>query len=693
MNTIAVGILKHKRSILIISILLVALGAILMPMVGIKFNLSYYLPNSAPSTKALKIMESSFSDGIPNTKVAIPGVSIPEGLEYKEKLAAISGVSAVLWLDDVADLREPLEMQDQNTVEAWYKDGGALFLLTVDEGDAVTIVEDIREIAGSGAAMSGEAVNQAAAQATTMGEISMIMLYVIPLVLIILLLSTSSWFEPVLFLITIGVAILINEGTNIFLGEISYVTRATSAILQLAVSIDYAVFLLHRFAGYRSEGMDVRESMQKAMVTASSAIAASAATTVFGFLALTLMRFKIGPDMGFVLAKGVLISYISVMVLLPVLTIYTTKIMDKTHHRPFLPSFKGFGKLAVRICIPLAVVIVLAIVPSFLAQQENAFLYGSSGMHSEGSRVREEAEWIESTFGEAQQMVLLIPEGDMVSEEALTKELGMIGNVTSVISYTNTAGKEIPVEFPDQDQISQFYSNGYSRIILNAAVPDEGEEAFDVTQAVRNTAKKYYEDGYYLVGQNVINYDLKETITGDYLPVMLASVIAIGLVLVLTFRSLSIPLILLLTIEGAVWINLGLPYFMGDSLNYIGYQIINAVQLGATVDYGILFVQRYLDYRKTADKKEAARLAVAGTAASILTPAGILTIAGLMLGFISTNGIISQLGTILGRGAAISAAMVLLFLPALLILFDGIIQKTTIKSFHRRNNERKDVLE
>jgi len=692
MNRIAGSILEHKKSILIISVILVGIGAVLMPIIDINFNLSDYLPGDAPSTKALEIMEDTFPDGIPNVKLAIPDVSIPEALEYKEKLADIPGVSAVLWLDDTADLREPLEMQDKDMAEAWYKNGSALFLLTVDQDNAVAIIKDIREIAGERAALSGEAVNQAEARSVTMGEISMIMMYAIPLVLIILLLSTSSWFEPVLFMITIGAAILINEGTNIFLGEISYVTRATSAILQLAVSIDYAIFLLHRFAEYRSEGMDVKESMHKAMVKSSSAIAASAATTVFGFLALTLMRFKIGPDMGFVLAKGVLTSYISVIVLLPVLSLYTTKIMDKTHHRPFLPSFKGFGRLAVRICIPLALIIVLAIVPSFLAQQKNEFLYGSSGMHSEGSQIGKEAEMIKSIFGESQQMVLLVPQGNIAGEEALTKELEAIENITSVISYTNTAGKEIPVEFPDEEQISQFYSNGFGRIILYAAVPDEGEEAFAVTKAVRDTARKYYGDSYHLLGQNVINYDLKETITGDYLPVTLASVIAIGLVLVLTFRSLSIPLILLLTIEGAVWINLGLPYFMGDDLNYIGYQIISSVQLGATVDYGILFAQRYLDYRKTADRKEAARLAVAGTAASILTPAGILTLAGLTLGFVSTNGIISQLGGILGRGAAISAAMVLLFLPALLIVFDGIIKKTTLRSIHR-SNEKEGVLE
>lgn len=681
MNKIADTILKHKRSILIVSIVLVIICATLMPMVGINFKLSDYLPDDAPSTEALKVMESSFSEDIPNVNVYIPDVSIPEAIEYKKRLAEVSGAGSVLWLDDVADIREPLEMQDQKMVEAWYKDGGALFMMSVDQENAASIMKEIREIAGESSSLSGEAVNQASSQSTTMGEISMIMLYVIPIVIIILLLSTSSWFEPVLFLITIGVAILINEGTNIFLGEISYVTRATSAILQLAVSIDYAVFLLHRFAEYRGEGTELKESMKKAIVKSSSAIAASAATTVFGFLALTLMKFKIGSDMGFVLAKGVLISYISVMTLLPALSIYTTKIMDKTHHRPLLPSFRGFGKLAVKACFPLALIVILLLVPSFLAQRHNEFLYGSSGMHSEGSRVRIEAERIGSIFGESQQMALLVLMGDIVKENALTKELGTVTGVTSVVSYTGTVGTLIPTDFPDEEQISQLYSNGYCRMIINAATADEGDEAFAVIENIRNVARKYYGDSYHLIGQNVVNYDLKETITKDYLPVTLASVIAIGLVLVVTFRSVTIPLILLLTIEGAIWINLGLPYFIGDSLNYIGYQIISAVQLGATVDYGILFAQRYLENRKVNDKKEAARLAVAGTAASILTPAGILTAAGLILGLVSTNGIISQMGSILGRGAAISAAMVLLFLPALLMLFDKLIKKTVMKSF------------
>lgn len=343
-----------------------------------------------------------------------------------------------------------------------------------------------------------------------------------------------------------------------------------------------------------------------------------------------------------------------------------------------------------KVCIPLAIIIVLIMIPSFMAQRHNEFLYGSSGMHSEGSQVKNEADVINGIFGQSQQMVLLVPEGDIVKEIALTEELSSVDEISSVVSYAGTVGALIPSDFLDEDIRSQFYSNGYSRMVITGAIADEGDEAFALTENIRSVAQSYYGEGYYLLGQNVVNYDLKETITNDYLPVTLASVIAIGLVLVITFKSITVPLILMLVIEGAIWINLGLPYFVGDSLNYIGYQIISAVQLGATIDYGILFAQRYLENRRIYDKREAARTAVAKTAASILTPAGILTAAGLILGFISTNGIISQLGSILGRGAAISAAMVLLFLPALLIIFDGLIQKT-MKGYIRKQ-EREDEL-
>lgn len=346
-----------------------------MAFVEINYDLTSYLPKDVPSTIAMDVVENSFKEEIPNINVFIPEVTIPQALAYKEAMSKIDGVGTVLWLDDLVDIHQPIATMDLNTVEDWYKDGNALFMLGGDTEKSVAIVSEVSKVSGEDSILTGALVNQSTIQTLSTGEVSKILLYMVPLVLIILLISTSSWFEPILFLIAIGVAILINEGTNIFIGEISYITQATSAVLQLAVSMDYAVFLLHAFSKFRNEGNNVEVAMKKAMADSTSAIAASATTTIFGFLALTLMRFEIGLNMGIVLAKGIVFSFLSVMLLLPILVIYTTKIMDKTHHRSFIPSFEKVSRVVVRICIPLAMVIFLVIIPSFSTTKKRLYLW------------------------------------------------------------------------------------------------------------------------------------------------------------------------------------------------------------------------------------------------------------------------------------------------------------------------------
>ncbi|HHU23451.1 MAG TPA: MMPL family transporter [Clostridiales bacterium] len=679
MTRVADWILNHKRFIVILTVAFLVISLVMMLAVDINYNLADYLPDDTPSSIALQVLKNSFGESVPNLNVFVPVENVPQALEYKAKLSGIDGVSAVLWLDDVADVTLPLEMLDQELVSAWYAAGGALYLVTVDEGRSVEVVEKASSIIGPDGAMSGEAADFSYIQTVTMKEIAQIMAYVVPLVLIVLLFATSSWLEPVLFLVVIGVAIVLNQGTNIFLGEISYVTQACSAVLQLAVSMDYAVFLLHSFARHRQETENVYIAMKKAMVESAPAIAASMLTTLFGFLSLCLMKFKIGPDMGLVLAKGILCSYITVVVLMPVLAVGTTKLLDKTRHRSFLPNFGGFARTVVRICAPVAILVLLLIVPSFLGQNSNEFVYGSSGMHGNDSYVKQESQFISEVFGQNQQMVLLVPEGDVVSEASLSRELEEIPAVTSVTSYASLVGAEIPDAMLDEALLGEFRRGGYSRIILYAATEPEGEEAFAVVEQIRNAAESYYGDSCHLVGLSVINSDMKDTVLGDNLIITIASIVSIGLVLLFTFRNLSIPVILLLTIESAIWINLAIPYFTGSQLNFIGYQIISAVQLGATVDYGILLTQHYLTIRDTMDKKTAVIESLSTAAPSVLTPALIIFAACQMLGIFSTNGVISELGSILGRGALISVAMVLLFLPAMLILFDGVIQKTTLK--------------
>lgn len=666
-------VIKRRKAVLILAVILCVLSVYAMRYVKVNYDIASYLPESAPSTKALKLLD----EGLPNLQVYVPDVSPQQALQAKETLKQLPGVKQVMWLDDVIDLRGiPFESLPEKQVAPYYAKGSALFQVTADMERSVQVLQGVRS-ALPNSLTKGEAANQAQVQSVSMGEISNIMLYVLPLLLIILLLSTKHWIEPLLFLLAIGVAILLNEGTNIILGQVSFVTQACSAVLQLAVSIDYAVFLLHRFAEFREEGMDAPTAMKHAMQMAASAIAASAMTTVFGFLALLAMRYGMGRDMGLVLAKGVLLSYISVMVVLPAAAITFSKLITRTAHRSLIPSFKRFGRVVVRYGVPLAAIMLVLLVPAYMGQKNNEFLYGSSGMHGATSPVTLEAEQINEVFGRNQSILAMVPEGQPARTAQVSNQLKALPYVRSVVSYAETVGVQIPpMVLPDSAR-SMLNTKGYDLIILTTDLAPEGERSFAAVTKMRGILDTAYPGQTHLLGESVVNYDLKDTITADNLPVLLIGLAAIGLVLLITFRNLTIPLILLIIIEGSIWLNMAIPYFLGNPMNYIGYQIVSSVQLGATVDYGILLSQRYMEARQTMDKRQAAVWALSKSTGSILPPMLILTLAGYTLYFVVvSNGVISQMGEIIGRGAAVSGFMVLTVLPTVLIWCDKLIMKT-----------------
>ncbi|NLC32741.1 MAG: MMPL family transporter [Clostridiales bacterium] len=669
------AIIRHRKSILIITVLACVLSVFLMQLVTVNYDLASYLPQEVPSSKAMNAIQTV----LPNLQIYLPGLSPQQAIQEKKLLMEIEGISDVLWLDDAADLRaQPFEVLDGDMVSSFYQDG-PLYQVTVEQEAQSSTVLKIRD-SYPNALLKGEASDQADMVNETLKQVASIILYVVPLCLVILFLATRHWAEPLLFLIVIGVAVLVNEGTNVFRSSVSFVTQASSAVLQLAVSIDYAVFLLHRFSEFRDEGLPTPEAMRKAIEHSASAIFSSAMTTIAGFLALMLMDFGIGPDMGIVLAKGVILSYISVMVVLPAVTVVFSKWIDKTAHRSFMPSFKRAGKAVIRRGAPIAIILLLLLPLAFIAQQRNTFIYGSGGMHSEDSRANLDQKAIENKFGQNMSMILLVPRGDRSREAQLSQALNSIPNVVNVLSYPQTVGIEIPSQILPEEAQEQFREGQYARMILTVNTADESPEAFELVNTLRTTASQFYPDETHLLGESAVNFDLKNTITHDNLRVLLAGMLAIGIILLINFKSVALPLILLFVIEGSIWLNMGIPYFSGDSMNYIGYQIVSSVQLGATIDYGILLSQRYLEGRRTLPKREAAAFAFTASAGSILTSASILTIAGYALGIVlHENGIISQMGLIIGRGAAISGFMVLFVLPQMLSWFDKVIQKTTIR--------------
>lgn len=669
--------------IIFVFLILTVICAGLSTMVGVNYNFADYLPEDAPSTKALDIMEEEYSQPIPNMRVVIYDVSIPDALEYKEKIEKVEGVKEVNWLDDAIDIYEPLELADQDTVESWYKNSDALFSVTVsdDEDEKAAAVDDIRAIIGDDNAMSGTAVTDALSPKHTTQEIQKIMLIALPIVFIVLLLTTTSWFEPVLFMITIGVAIMLNRGTNLIFGEISFVTNAAGSVLQLAVSMDYSIFLLHRFAENRQEGGNVQDAMMKAVKQSMGSVLSSGLTTVTGFAALILMRFKIGPDMGYVMAKAIVFSLICVLCFLPALAMSTYKLIDKTRHRAFWPDFHKFAKGVLGVRIPALILAGVLLVPCYIAQGKNDFLYGSSRVYStEETQMGRDLLAIEDEYGVSNPLVVMVPKGDISKEQELNDALKADPNVTSVISYVNTVGASIPQDYVPEDSLSQLYSEHYSRFVVSLDT-EEVEKGWDEkVDELHSICEKYYGDEVLIAGDLASTEDLKDTITVDNTRVNILAILFVFVILVFNFKSISIPIILTVVIELSIWINLSVPYIQSTTLHYIGYLIISSVQLGATIDYAILLTGRYMEERKTRNRKEAAVESIRACVLSLFTSAIILTIAGSVLGAISTNLVLSQLGTLVGRGAVISFILVLFVLPALLMIFDRLIEKTTAKT-------------
>ncbi|WP_092504841.1 efflux RND transporter permease subunit [Virgibacillus subterraneus] len=637
-----------------------------------------YLPDDAPSIVAMDLMEKEFDEPIANARVMVRDVSITEASAYKDKLAAIDGVTSVTWLDDVMDIKTPVEMANQDTVESYYQDESALFSINIREGDEVEVTDEIYDLIGEENAISGEAVDTATSQKMAGKESLNAALLLVPIIIIILILSTSSWMEPLFFLTAIGVSVIINLGTNIFIGEISYVTQSVAPILQLAVSLDYAIFLLHSFSDYRKQVSDPKEAMQLAIKRSFPAIAASASTTFFGFMALTFMDFGIGADLGLNLVKGIVLSFISVIVFLPALTLMFYKWIDRTQHRPLVPSIKNIGKHVMKFRIPSLLLVFLLIVPAFLAQSETSFIYGT-GEQPETTRAGADAAAIQEEYGENTPMALLVPNGDMAKEEELVQQLENLPNVSSVISYVNIVSSAIPPDYLEESTTEQFYSENYTRITLNTETGSEGEAAFSLIEDVRYTAETYYDDTH-LLGESVTLYDMKRIVEEDNTVVNLLTVIAIAIVLLITFRSISIPAVLLLTIQSAVWFNLSVPYFMDSSLVYVGYLIISTVQLAATVDYGILFTETYQNLRKEMPAMEAIKKTIDDKIFAIFISASILSSVGFILSLTSSNPIVSSIGLLLGRGALLAFVMVVFVLPAMLVIFDRIIEKTTLRA-------------
>jgi len=663
--------------------ILTLVSVALIPGVRINYNLSSYLPKDMGTKRAMEVMKQEFSlSGM--ARVMVEDISIAEIADLKTRMAQVDGVRSVVALNDVIDPQMPGEFYDEKVVEGFYKDGKALFQVEFTEDDyslnTGKAIEAIQDIIGPKGVMAGSAVNAKAMREATLSEVLSVTAMALPLFLLVFLLTTQSWFEPVIYFLVLGISVLINMGTNVIFKDISFITNACAAILQFAISMDYSLFLLHRFVEERDKGEELHKAMKTAIIHSFSSLSASCLTTVAGFVALCFMRYQVGLDMGLVLAKGIALSLISVLLLLPGITLATHRWIERSHHGSILPSLKRPSKAIVRSRWVFIILILVLLVPAFLAQSANAFLYGENAITtSSETKSGQQQKRIDEVFGAYNPVVLLIPNGNIPAEIGLARELEGKDYMDSVQGLVTLADPYIPRELLPKSVVDQFSSTRMSRMILALDKPEESPETLSAVEDIHKTVSRFYGTDYYLLGSSTSVTDIKTVVDKDFNLVNLISIILVGLIILFTFRSVTLPILLVLVIEASIWINMAIPYFMDEALSFMGYMIVSAIQLGATIDYAILLTNRYMHNRETMGKKESAIAALSDSGWSVITSALILFIAGMGVWIMSSIKGVSELGLLIGRGAVLSGIMVLILLPQLLILLDRVIQKTTLK--------------
>lgn len=676
---IAKTIVRKRHFFEMIFVVLIFLSVINAPLVKVNYDLTEYLPATAESKVAIDLMEKEF--GYPGTaRIMIKDVSIYEAYMYKQRIENIDGVDMVTWMTEDVYMTE--DFIDLDAEKDYYRDRCAVMDVTFDKGDNDELTKEavgrIQDMLGERGRYAGPAVENKSLEETLDKEMQVIMTVAVILILIILCATTDSWFEPVLFLSVMGIAIILNMGSNILLGTISFMSSSVAAVLQLATSMDYSVFLLHTYVR-RNEAKpgNKEKAMAGALKESAVSILSSAMTTFVGFMALLSMRFGLGRDVGLVLGKSIICSVATVLFLMPALLLRFGDLIEKTKHRTLMPKFELASKAVFKVRYLVLALMVIVVVPAYVAQNMNSFTFGNSALgRSEGTKVYADTAEIEEKFGRSNLYLVIVPNETPIKERDLASELEDLYYVKSVKGIANVLPVGIPESIVPESIEKQLRTENYARMLMYTKTDTESELAFQTSDEIKSIVRKYYPENSYVVGNTPSTQDLKELMVPDYAVTNVISLIAVAVVVGIAFKSFLLPILVLIPITIATYINMTVPYLQGESFMFNGFIIVSCIQLGATVDYSILLTNNYMYNREHGmEKKQAALDALQRSILSILTSGTILTVAGYGIYFISSVSAISSLGHLIGRGGLISMCMVILAVPALLTVFDTLVFK------------------
>ena len=722
-------------------------------------DITEYLPESTETRQGLTLMEEEFTT-FATARVMVSHVTYEMAEDLAEQMEQIEGVSsAAFGSSDVgADTEEDSEPETPEDIAEYFKGADALISVTFDgeEEDEISLaaLSAIRELLEPYDYYIDSAVgnSQAASLANEMGIILAVAAVIIVLVL---LLTSRSYAEIPVLLLTFVAAAVLNLGTNFIFGEISFVSNSVTVVLQLALAIDYAIIMLHRFLEEREYAGD-REACIAAVSASIPSISASSLTTISGLAAMMFMQFQIGFDMGIVLIKAILFSMLSVFTLMPGLLMLFSKAMEKTRHRSFIPKIDRWGKLTLKLRYVGAPLFAVAVVAGFLLSNQCPYVYGYSQIETARQNETQIAERrVNETFGTQNIMALLVPKGDYASEKALLNRLETydqvdyamgLSNVEVMDGYTLTDALT-PRQFSEMtdldyelvclvyaayaaeqeeygrivgglddyavplmdmfffayDKVEEGYVNldeeqqadlddlyvqlsdaqeqllgeNYTRMLVSLNLPEEGEETFAFLQTIHQEAERYYDAGsVYLVGDSTSDYDLSVSFARDNVMISVLSVVFVIIVLLFTFQSVGLPLLLILVIQGSIWINFSFPGITQQPIFFMSYLVVTSIQMGANIDYAIVISSWYNELKGRMSRREAVIQALNLSFPTVLTSGSILSAAGFLIGRITTEPAIVGIGECLCRGTLISMFLVMFILPQILFLGDQVVERT-----------------
>ena len=675
-------LMMKNRITLPIVILILIISYIFIPKTNVNYDMTMYLPSDSMTKEGMDILVDEFGEES-TIQIMIMNIEPTDLLSLKASLIQVNNVDAVIWLDDYVDLNTvPIEYIDPTVLGAFYEDGNALITIVFDVNSYEVSLDDsinsLTDILGDYTIhMRGEPLLNSSTRQVADNEIIKIMLLLIPLILFLLFISSHAWIEPLLIVIALGFAAIFNLITNGLLPSVSFITMTMSLALQLALSIDYALFMIHRYYEERTDN-NAKDASKLALKHSIRPITISALTTIAGFSALMLMRFTIGMDIALVLSKGILFSYLSTILILPILLIWFDPLITKTKHRVFFPNLKRIVKFQIKAKYFLLPLLLIILVLGFFIQRNTEYLFGQSSNANEDSTLNLDRDIINDAFGPHNQMVILIPNESVSQEVNLVTDLIANENILSVNALVTQVNPNIPRENLPAELTSYYIGEEYSRIIINTSIYEESEDLYEFSDSLKVIVSDNY-DNFYIVGQASSLSDIKESIEDQGVWILLITILAVGLVVGMIFKSIKIPIILIGIILSAIWFNMSFLVIRDIQIIYIGYLIVMSIQLGATIDYAVLLTNRYLEERKTNNKEKAMTTAFTSSSISIIISGSILTIAGYVEGLFSKVDSVSRIGQLLGSGALISLIMILLFLPAMLLIFDKYIIKTKNK--------------